>query len=303
MSNNYIGHILKETRLKKKISASRLCAGLCSPSMLTRIESGERYPSKLLFDALMERMGESGRNYNFIGTAKEAEIYQLIQTITTNYSQRNYDKLRDNVEHFRTIMNPKSALELQILYLFECILPPHPSMPPYDKIISAINLTIKDFNLSKISYYMLSNHERLLLNTLGCFYTSSKDYDKAINIFKSLQYFITQYDNLDCDILHISSIVSYNEIICHLQKRDYNEMVYLCSKLIPQTTSNHPEIILGRLYYQNCYAKLALDKDCINEDFLLAYYTFLDIENTTYADFLKKDIYADLGLVFEISFY
>ncbi len=303
MSNNYIGHILKETRLKKQISASKLCAGLCSPSMLTRIESGERYPSKLLFDALMERMGESGKNYNFIGTAKEAEIYQLIQTITINHSQRNYDKLKDNIEHFRIIMNPKSALELQALYLFECILPENTSNPSYDKVISAINLTIKDFNLSKISYYMLSNHERLLLNILGCYYTSSKEYNKAINIFKSLYFFITQYDNFDCDILHISSIVRYNEIVCHLKKQDYKEMIYLCSKLIPQTISNHPEIVLGRLYYQHCYAKLALDKDCINEDFLLAYYTFLDIENTNYADFLKKDIYTDLGLNFEVSFY
>lgn len=303
MSDNYIGHIIKETRLKKQISSSKLCAGLCSPSMLTRIESGERYPSKLLFDALMERMGESGKNYNFIGTSKESEIYHLIQTITTYYSQRNYDKLNKNIEHYRKIMNPKSALELQVLYLFECVLSQDNPSSLYQKIMSAINLTIKNFDFNKISFYMLSNYERLLLNALGFYYISSKEYDKAISIFKNLQFFIEQYSNPDYDILYISSVVKYNEIICYLRKQDFNEILYLCKKTIPQTLSNHSEIFLSSLYYQNCYAKLALDKNCTSEDILLAYYTFLDIENNTYADFLKKDIQTDLGLSFEVSFY
>lgn len=303
MGNNYIGHIIKETRLKKQISASKLCAGLCSPSMLTRIESGERYPNKLLFDALMERMGESGKNYNLIGTAKDTELYHLVQKITTYYSQRNYNKIEKYIEQYRKIMNPKNALELQILYVFECLLSKDNLLSLYDKILSAIKLTIKDFNCSKIQYYMLSNYERSLINALGGYYSLSNDLDTATNIYNSLLFFIEQYANPNCDILHISSVIKYNLIVTNLRKKDYSEMIYLCKKSIPSTLNNHQEIFLGRMYYQYCYAELALNNDQISEHILLAYYTYLDINEITYAEHLRTDIKNDLGLVFEIAFY
>lgn len=303
MNDNYIGHIIKETRLKKQISSSKLCAGLCSPSMLTRIESGERYPSKLLFDALMERMGESGKNYNFIGSPREAELHRLLDLIITYYSHRNYEQLFIYIEQYRKIMNPKDKLELQILFLFESLYAKYNNLPFYNKIIDGINLTINHFDYSKIPYYLLSNFERLLFNALGVYYVSSKEEDIAISIFKNLQFLCNQHNDVDYNMLHTISIIRYNEIICHLHKHNFSEICYLCSKMIPQTLYNHQEIVLGRLYYQNCYAHLALDKDCINEDILLAYYTFLDIENDSYPDFLKKDINTDYGLTFEVSFY
>ncbi len=44
-------------RTGKKVTLERLGYGLCSADMLSRIETGERLPDKLMRDRLMERLG------------------------------------------------------------------------------------------------------------------------------------------------------------------------------------------------------------------------------------------------------
>ncbi len=48
---------LKAMRKGKNITLERLCRGICSVSMLGRIEAGERLPEKMIRDRFMERLG------------------------------------------------------------------------------------------------------------------------------------------------------------------------------------------------------------------------------------------------------
>ncbi len=52
-----LGITIKELRMKKNISQSELCHGICSQSQISKIEKGMIYPSSVLLYQLSERLG------------------------------------------------------------------------------------------------------------------------------------------------------------------------------------------------------------------------------------------------------
>lgn len=54
---------LKAMRKGKKVSIARLSRGICSASMLARIEAGERLPEKIVRDRFLERLGLTNDGY------------------------------------------------------------------------------------------------------------------------------------------------------------------------------------------------------------------------------------------------
>ena len=67
IKDNNFGSFLSEIRIKKKIKLEQLSDGLCTVSMLSRIENGTREAEKLLKDCLLQRLGIIPENYeNFL---------------------------------------------------------------------------------------------------------------------------------------------------------------------------------------------------------------------------------------------
>ena len=67
MQNNieYInfGRYLEKTRIAHKATIEEIAAGICTPSLITRVESGERMSSLLLRNRLLERIGTTSEEY------------------------------------------------------------------------------------------------------------------------------------------------------------------------------------------------------------------------------------------------
>ena len=64
---NAFAEVLKAQMKISGVSMEKLCEGLCSQSMFTRICNGERNADKLLRDRLMQRLGVSDtRNESFL---------------------------------------------------------------------------------------------------------------------------------------------------------------------------------------------------------------------------------------------
>lgn len=79
--NVIFAQLLKEARKERKINMKKLANGLCSPSMISKIESAERYPDKLLRDRLLERMGIAGYDYENFLNADEYDEWRFRQDI------------------------------------------------------------------------------------------------------------------------------------------------------------------------------------------------------------------------------
>ena len=71
MKTNGIGRLIGEARIKAGISQRKLCKGLCSVQLLSKIEKEERVPDIMLLEALLQRMGKSPEKLEIILTVDE----------------------------------------------------------------------------------------------------------------------------------------------------------------------------------------------------------------------------------------
>ncbi len=70
--NNYIGFLIRQSRLKQNISQDGLCKGICAPSYLCKIEQGQVDASADIIDHLFAALGISYyRDETFLVEAKE----------------------------------------------------------------------------------------------------------------------------------------------------------------------------------------------------------------------------------------
>ena len=70
--NNYIGFLIRQSRLKQNISQEGLCKGICAPSYLCKIEQGKADASADIIDRLFAVLGISYyRDETFLIEAKE----------------------------------------------------------------------------------------------------------------------------------------------------------------------------------------------------------------------------------------
>ena len=77
MQELFIGETIRQKRAEAGKTQEELCAGLCDPSTLSRIETGKQAPSRNVANALLQRLGlPHDRYYTFL-TSNEAEADAL----------------------------------------------------------------------------------------------------------------------------------------------------------------------------------------------------------------------------------
>ena len=106
--------VLCVMRQLHNITLTDLAEGLCSESEMKRIESGERYPEKLMRDRLMARMGISGESYEDYLQADEYEKWQLRQNILNNIMAKEYENVEQYLLEYEK-MKKQSKIEYQFL--------------------------------------------------------------------------------------------------------------------------------------------------------------------------------------------
>lgn len=71
MKTGGIGRLVGELRKEAKIPQKKLCKGLCSVQLLSKIELEERTPDMLLLEVLMQRLGKSAEKLEIILSMEE----------------------------------------------------------------------------------------------------------------------------------------------------------------------------------------------------------------------------------------
>lgn len=69
-----IGEIIKRERKAQKISQEKLAEGICTPSWLSKIETGTCIPTIATFELLMQRLGKNASQYIHCKSDAEIEI-------------------------------------------------------------------------------------------------------------------------------------------------------------------------------------------------------------------------------------
>ncbi|QFJ54871.1 helix-turn-helix domain-containing protein [Pseudobutyrivibrio xylanivorans] len=286
-----IGRLINHLRKTQGISIDKLCNGICSKSMLSKIENNDLSPSIYVIEALLGRLGVNEKDFTFYGNDEETQYYRLKSNIFVSGHLNNIKQLKKSVSEFAAFANKiNNKLVLQQAYCFEAQLCEDKN-EAYTLLYDAIKLTYIDFNFENINNYILSWSEYNIINgLLKCIYP-------APDIFHTHTAFHKLLSNTDKPPLnnklfsrcHESTICLFL-IFLDINKL-FNETIFFIDSMNNQLQYFDPYSLNFALYYY------ALAKANLGQDDSLIFYSKASIGNSYICNDLeiinhfKKDIY------------
>lgn len=225
-----MGSIMKEARIRNRLSQEELCYGICSVSTLSKIENGYQMPAAKRFFALMERAGLSPYTYNHFVSYNEWKKHKLEMRILNNIFRG--EDISAYLLEYGNEMNGDDRLECQLFEMGK-LMGKDIEKVPLDKILKILAYTLKDSNIDNIrTLHTYSTQEMILLCMLSRkLYLIGKK-DKAREIQDCL---LRYWKNMDADICGRSTQYLYllHSLLLNLYNEEkYYEAISICQEAI-----------------------------------------------------------------------
>ncbi len=156
------GIYLQEERSWKNVSQDDLGEGLFTEGGVSKVESGERYPDKMMRDRLAARLGESGYDYEYYLQWEEYEDWEerreLIDSLEDGDAEKaelllkQYEKKHDMTHP--VIRQFFLVMQLQRMELLNC-----PEEEKKQIVDEAAGLTMPNIDTKKVTDCILSRQE------------------------------------------------------------------------------------------------------------------------------------------------
>ncbi|KXY26748.1 DNA-binding protein [Bacillus cereus] len=244
MEFNDLGITIKELRIKKNISQSELCHGICSQSQISKIEKGMIYPSSILLYQLSERLGIDPNNIFALTQNKRLKYVENVKYVIKDcLKQKQYKELYEIVKKEKNLNNFQTKDEKQFLMWHEAI-----AVFMVDKSIkTALDFLNHALKLTLTNSDFLSEREIDIMQTMAIFYAENKEYEKSINIFKRC---LTNFNKLDFPRdKEIKLKLMLNLAKCFDFTYQYEEAIKYIDKGIKLAINLHTLYLLGELFY------------------------------------------------------
>ncbi len=116
-----LGKIIYRERKKKGLTQEELFRGICTQGELTKIESGERVPEKMLADALMQRLGKCTDTLEVIMSVEEYILFDLRETLQRHFFENDYEHNQNLLEEYSRHRTIDQKLHQQFLAKYAAV--------------------------------------------------------------------------------------------------------------------------------------------------------------------------------------
>ncbi|MGG2933815.1 transcriptional regulator [Bacillus cereus] len=244
MEFNDLGITIKELRMKKNISQSELCHGICSQSQISKIEKGMIYPSSILLYQLSERLGIDPNNIFALTQNKRLKYVENVKYVMKDcLKQKQYKDLYEIVKKEKNLNNFQTKEEKQFLIWHEAI-----AIFMVDRSIkTALDLLNNALKLTLTNSDFLSEREIDIMQTMAIFYAENKNFEKSINILKRC---LTNFNKLDFPRdKEIKLKILLNLAKCLDSTYQHEEAIKYLDKGIKLAINLNTLYLLGELFY------------------------------------------------------
>ncbi|MBH0347220.1 MULTISPECIES: helix-turn-helix domain-containing protein [Bacillus cereus group] len=244
MEFNDLGITIKELRIKKNISQSELCHGICSQSQISKIEKGVIYPSSILLYQLSERLGIDPNNIFALTQNKRLKYVENVKYVIKDcLKQKQYKELYEIVKKEKNLNNFQTNEEKQFLIWHEAI-----AIFMVDKSIkTALDFLNNALKLTLTNSDFLSEREIDIMQTMAIFYAENKEYEKSITILKRC---LTNFNKLDFPRdKEIKLKIMLNLAKCLDFTYQHEEAIKYLDKGIKLAINLNTLYLLGELFY------------------------------------------------------
>lgn len=104
---------LAAMRIGKGVTLEQLCEGLCSVSMMNRIETGDRLPDKLLRDRLVERLGVTNDGFEDYLQPDEYALWKNRHILIQNIQRGELEIATEMISQYEKESRDKNVIEQQ----------------------------------------------------------------------------------------------------------------------------------------------------------------------------------------------
>ncbi|MEJ9113040.1 helix-turn-helix domain-containing protein [Bacillus paramobilis] len=250
-----LGITIKELRMKKNISQSELCHGICSQSQISKIEKGMIYPSSILLYQLSERLGIDPNNIFALTQNKKLKYVENVKYVMRDCTkQKQYNELYEIVKQEKNENNFQLKEDKQFLIWHEAIAIFHVNK----SIKTALNLLNSALKLTVTNVDFLSEREIDIMQSMAIFHWVNKEYEKSITILRRC---LTNFNKLDFPrdkeiklkiIFNLAKILGLANQ--HEEAIKYNDMG------IKLAINLNTLYLLGELYYGKAWNLLKLEQ-------------------------------------------
>ncbi|MDA1871908.1 helix-turn-helix domain-containing protein [Bacillus thuringiensis] len=291
MEFNNLGITIKELRIKKKISQSELCHGICSQSQISKIEKGVIYPSSVLLYQLSERLGVDPNSIFAITQNNKLKYVENVKNVIQDcIRQHQYKELYEIVKKEKDENNFQSIEDKQFLIWHEAI-----AIYRVNKSIkSALTLLNHALKLTVTNADCLSEREIDIMQAMAIFYAENKEYEKSINILRRC---LTNFNKLDFPRdKEIKLKLIYNLSKCLSYTCQYEEAIKYIDKGIQLAINLNTLYLLGELYYGKGSNLLKLKQsndENVADNMKTALFIFKLTKNESKLQIIKKEYFEN----------
>lgn len=206
-----LGEAIKRRRLELRLTQKQLCAGICEPIALSRLENGQQTPAYHRVNALLERLDMPTDQHYALLDKNELELDTLHRQVVA-YNCR-FEKATDEDkpqirkqalplhQELETIMERDDNLSRQILLRSRVLLgTENGAYDPNAKkkmLLDAIHLTTSDFDKNKVGCGLYTFNEIKIINQLALAHSNAREHMDAISLFDQLyQYIQAHFQNV-----------------------------------------------------------------------------------------------------------
>lgn len=290
-----LGPIIRNRRLELGLSQEDLADGICSVPTLSRIENGERMPTKNHFEMLMQRLGYSAMSLDFFTDKQDFLIHELKFKIRQAYVAKDFLLANRLLDEYEDLISNESNIDQQFRMLYHTLL----NLKQYSKeeelscFESALRLTCPSYSGGRIPH-VLSYEEIILLNNIAVCYDVPEPRHHAISILRTLKtYYDTCVINSE-EALRTQPMVLYNLSKALGMAGYYDECLEICDEGIHLAKKTSRCTFLGEMLYNRAWALVKRNQE--GDYIAAANYAdqsrnfFQIIGNTTYAKLIEDFI-------------
>lgn len=208
-----LGFIIRKRREELGLSQEDLADGICAVPTLSRIENGERLPTKNHLEMLLQRLGYSDALLDSFVDEEEYNIHELKFRIRQAYISKDFEQSKKLLNEYEEMIagRKNDSINNQFLTLYKVLLyaDEYSNAQKLAKFEEAIRLTYPKYKKDQIPH-VLSYEEIILLNGIANFYALNGDCPTAIEMLYSLKrYYDDQIVNTE-EALRTQPMVLYN---------------------------------------------------------------------------------------------
>ena len=292
-----LGTVIKNRREELGMTQEDLADGICSVPTLSRIENGERMPTKDHFEMFMQRLGYSAMSLDFFTDKQDFQTYELKFKVRQEFVSGNYALAGEHMRELESALKAPTKIDRQFILLHDALInkSKYTNGERLEQLEAAIQLTCPKFK-SGVIPKVLSYDEIILLNNIAICNHAQGNTAQAIEILTALKEYFDHHVISVEEALRTQPMILYNLSKYLGLSGRYDECIEICDLgiRIARMTGRCP--LLGETLFNRAWALLqrnrAEDREVAKRALKDAIYFSCAIDNQkilkTMQDFYKE---------------